>query len=157
MPSRDAEPIWKGDTATAPEVARLLVAFNAEFETPSPDAAFLAERIAALIEAGEIEVLLCGEPAVGFGILRFNQALYDDAFDSHIDELYVVPERRGRGLGRALLDALLDAARARGATHVDLGTATDDTAARALYESAGFTNLEDSAGGPSMLYYERDL
>jgi hypothetical protein len=29
--------------------------------------------------------------------------------------------------------------------------------ARALYESAGFTNDEGGPGGPSMLYYERDL
>jgi hypothetical protein len=32
-----------------------------------------------------------------------------------------------------------------------------DTAARALYESAGFTNREGSEDGPRMLYYERDL
>jgi hypothetical protein len=38
-----------------------------------------------------------------------------------------------------------------------LGTSEDDVAARALYESAGFTNREGSPDGPTMLYYERDL
>ena len=33
----------------------------------------------------------------------------------------------------------------------------DDTAARALYESAGFTNREGRPDGPVMLFYERDL
>jgi len=33
----------------------------------------------------------------------------------------------------------------------------DDTAARALYESWGFTNLERLPDGPAMLFYERDL
>ena len=40
---------------------------------------------------------------------------------------------------------------------IDLGTSEDDVAARALYESAGFTNREGGPAGPRMLYYERDL
>jgi ribosomal protein S18 acetylase RimI-like enzyme len=68
----------------------------------------------------------------------------------------VVPDRRGSGLGRALLDAAIELARERGAEHVDLTTAETDTAARALYESSGFTNREFPSGAP-MLYYEREL
>jgi ribosomal protein S18 acetylase RimI-like enzyme len=51
----------------------------------------------------------------------------------------------------------MEHARARGAAHIDLGTSEDDVAARALYESAGFTNREGVPDGPRMLYYERDL
>ena len=49
-------------------------------------------------------------------------------------------------------------ARERGATTMELGTATDDRDARRLYEGLGFTNLE-KPGDPatSMLYYEREL
>jgi len=48
--------------------------------------------------------------------------------------------------------------RERGATTMELGTATDDTAARGLYEALGFTNLEKPGDpGTSMLYYEREL
>ena len=50
----------------------------------------------------------------------------------------------------------MDHARERGAAHIDLGTSEDDLAARALYESAGFTNRERRPDGPRMLYYERD-
>jgi ribosomal protein S18 acetylase RimI-like enzyme len=41
---------------------------------------------------------------------------------------------------------------------MELGTAVDDTAARRLYESLGFSNLEKE-GRPEtqMLYYEREL
>jgi GNAT superfamily N-acetyltransferase len=70
---------------------------------------------------------------------------------------YVIPERRGRGLGRALLEAALDHARKRGAARIDLNTSVSDVAARALYESAGFTNGEGGSEGPTMLYYERDV
>jgi ribosomal protein S18 acetylase RimI-like enzyme len=48
-------------------------------------------------------------------------------------------------------------ARERGALHIDLGTSETDVAARALYQSAGFTNREGGPDGPAMLYYERDL
>ncbi len=48
-------------------------------------------------------------------------------------------------------------ARERGAAHIELNTAESDVAARALYESSGFTNSEGGPDGPPMLYYERDL
>jgi ribosomal protein S18 acetylase RimI-like enzyme len=51
----------------------------------------------------------------------------------------------------------MEHARDRGAAHIDLNTSEADIAARALYESAGFTNREGGSGGPRMLYYERDL
>ena len=51
----------------------------------------------------------------------------------------------------------MELARERGATRMDLGTSTDDTAARALYEKLGFTNLEREPDGPTMLVYEREL
>ena len=51
----------------------------------------------------------------------------------------------------------MDVARERGATRMDLGTSTDDTAARALYEKLGFTNDERPPDGPVMLFYEREL
>jgi ribosomal protein S18 acetylase RimI-like enzyme len=56
-----------------------------------------------------------------------------------------------------LLEAAMDHARERGAARIDLGTSESDVAARALYESTGFTNREGGPEGPTMLYYERDL
>jgi len=51
----------------------------------------------------------------------------------------------------------MEYSRERGAAHIDLGTSEDDVAARALYESVGFSNREGGPEGPRMLYYERDL
>ena len=106
---------------------------------------------------GQITVLLGGERPDGIALLRFRPSLWTDALDAHLEELYVAPERRGHGLGRALLETAMDAARETGAARMDLGTSVADTAALALYESAGFTNREGGPDGPSMLYYERDL
>ena len=69
----------------------------------------------------------------------------------------MVPPLRGQGIGRALLEATIAVARAAGASGLDLNTGETDTAARALYESFGFTNREGSPDGPSMLFYEREI
>jgi ribosomal protein S18 acetylase RimI-like enzyme len=128
-----------------------------EFDEPTPDADVIAGWAAPLLESGEVAVLFAGDRPDGFAQLRFRPSLYTGALDAHLEELYVVPERRGRGLGRALLEAAMAHARERGAAHIDLGTSEDDVAARALYESAGFTNHEGRPDGPRMLYYEREL
>jgi ribosomal protein S18 acetylase RimI-like enzyme len=150
-------PIRLASAADAPAFGELLHAFNVEFDEPTPNADVIAERAAPLIESGEVTVIFAGQAPEGFAQLRFRPSLYTGALDAHLEELYVLPERRGHGLGRALLDAAMEHARERGAAHIDLGTSVDDTAARALYESAQFTNFEGGPDGPRMLYYERDL
>lgn len=52
--------------------------------------------------------------------------------------LAVLPPERGRGLGRRLLDAGLDAVRARGGTEVFLEVRVSNAVARALYAGRGF-------------------
>jgi GNAT superfamily N-acetyltransferase len=49
----------------------------------------------------------------------------------------VVPERRGRGVGRLLMEELLKSARAAGVRRLTLEVLADNTAARRLYEGAG--------------------
>jgi ribosomal protein S18 acetylase RimI-like enzyme len=143
--------------ADAPGFGRLLQAFNDEFDDPTPTADVLAERAVPLIENGEVTVLFAGDGPDGFAQLRFRPSLYTGALDAYLEELYVVPELRGRGLGRALLAAVLDLSAKRGAAHIDLCTGEEDVVARALYESMGFTNREGRSDGSRMLYYERDL
>ena len=150
-------PIRLAGAADAPTFGRLLHAFNTEFGDPTPSAEVIAERAAPLLEGGEVVVLLAGEGPDGFAELRFRPSLYTGALDAYLEELYVVPDRRGEGIGRTLLEAAMDEARVRGAARIDLNTSTDDVAARALYETVGFTNREGAPDGPRMLYYERDL
>ena len=143
--------------ADAPTFGRLLHAFNSEYGEPEPDADTIAKRASPLIESGELAVLFVGSGPDGFAEIRFRPSLYTGALDAHLEELYVVPERRGYGLGRALLEAAMDHARERGAARIDLNTSTNDVAAVRRYESVGFTNRERWPNGTTMLYYERDL
>ena len=149
--------IRRATVEDAGHVARLLHEFNSEYDEPTPGVEALTEHARGLLEAGEITALLAGEAPDGFCLLRFHRSIYNGRPDAYVQELYVVPARRGEGLGRALLDAALDAAREAGAPHIELTTSEDDTEALALYESSGFTNREGGPDGPRMLYFEREL
>lgn len=143
--------------ADAADVARLLHDFNEEFGEPTPGVPILTGYVRRLLEEGEMTVLLAGAGPDGLALLRFRPSVWTGKPEAHLQELYVVPALRGRGVGRMLLAAAMDAARQAGATGVDLNTGETDVAARALYESCGFTNREGGPDGPSMLFYEREL
>lgn len=71
--------------------------------------------------------------AVGCGgVARFDETR------GELKRMYVVPEARGRGLGRRLLEELESHARLLGFTSVVLETGDRQPAALALYHSAGF-------------------
>jgi ribosomal protein S18 acetylase RimI-like enzyme len=141
----------------APEIARLLRDFNLEFEEPTPEIEELAKSVHRLLETDEITVLLAGDGPDGLSLLRLRPALWSKGLEAYLQELYVVPELRGQGIGRALLQRTIELVRERGADGIDLNTGETDTAARGLYESMGFTNREGGPDGPSMLFYEREL
>lgn len=75
------------------------------------------------------------------------------------DEGYVVPSfggcvgagSRGQGLGRALLRHAVERAAARGAPQVMLKVYPENTVARALYESEGFTFAERAPDGVQLV------
>lgn len=138
-------------------IARLLHDFNLEYSEPSPGVEFLTGKVGELLEAGEVVVLLSGADPDGLALFRFRPALWSEGLEAYLQELYVAPDLRGQGIGRALLEHTIEFARAAGADGIDLNTGETDTAARALYESMGFTNKEGGPDGPSMLFYEREI
>jgi ribosomal protein S18 acetylase RimI-like enzyme len=149
--------IRRAKVEDAAPAARLLRDFNLEFEEPAPGVAALSAKVRQLLEAGEITLLLAGEAPDGLALLRFRPALWSEGLEAYLQELYVVPDRRGGGIGRALLERAIDLARERGAEGIDLNTGETDTAARGLYESMGFSNREGGPDGPAMLFYEREI
>lgn len=147
----------QADSADADVIGRLLHDFNTEFDEPSPGPQALAERLRDLIAGDEITVLLPVGGPDGVAVLRFRPSLWSGALECYVAELYVRPACRGRGLGRALMEAAVDIARDRGADQIELGTGEDDAVARALYESLGFSNRGGKADGPVNYFYEREL
>ena len=134
------------ETDDWPLVARLLEQFNREFDEPCSPPEVLAPRLAGL---PDVRALVVGDPAHGLAVMRLRPSMYDDAPECYLAELWVAPDKRGRGDGRALMEAVLALARAAGATHLELNTDPDDRAAHKLYESVGLKRTAH--------YYEREL
>lgn len=142
----------------ASEVALLLDRFHVEFDEFTPGAEVLAPRVREHIERDLSVFLLAGPADTGIAQLRFREYLLTGQPMCYLEELYVVPDRRGERHGLELMQSAMRVARERGATTMELGTAVSDRDARRLYEGLGFTNLE-KPGDPEtlMLYYEREL
>ena len=141
----------------AAHVARLLHDFNSEYDDFTPGVEALTRNAREMLADGDMVVLLAGEGPDGLAELRFRKSVWTAKLDAYLEELYVKPAQRGKGIGRVLLRRAMELAREEGATHIELGTSEDDKAARALYESEGFTNREGRPDGPTMYFYEREL
>jgi GNAT superfamily N-acetyltransferase len=79
---------------------------------------------------------------------------------AEIKRMYVVPDRRGRGIARTLLAALEDAARARGYRELRLETGVSQPEAIALYTASGYAPTEPFgyyARFPNARFYAKAL
>ncbi len=128
-------------------MAGLLVGFRGWMGRDEPSDEALKQGVARLIEDPQTEYLLAagapGDSAAGVCQLRFRYGLWHDAPDCWLEDLYVSDAARGAGLGRALVDAAADRARARGCARVELDVSDANPPALALYEAAGFATGKD--------------
>lgn len=125
-----------------PTLGRLLADFNAEFETASPSAAALASGFERVIGDNAFAVLAFDGAALGFAFVTLRPTPYFDGPICQLEELYVVPGMRGRGIGTALLSELVAEARRRGSEEMHINVDEIDVDARRFYERHGFVNVE---------------
>ncbi len=103
-------------------------AFFARFLSPSEDGAILGAR-----EDGEIR---------GYACLYWTFSSTRAVETVLMNDLFVYDEARGKGVGRALIEASAAVARERGAASLDWSTAPDNLRAQALYDSTGASRSE---------------
>ncbi len=124
------------DDPRAPDVKTLLERHLAFTRATSPP-----EDVHAL----DLEGLL--DPAVTFFscrvegvVLGIGALKHLDAHHAELKSMHTAEESRGRGIGRAMVDHLVEVARRRGCTRVSLETGTGEpfAAAHQLYQAAGF-------------------
>src|SRR5205823_4085384 len=119
------------------EVARIygegIATGNATFETEVPS---WEEWDLGHLDTGRLVALLDGE-VVGWAALTgvSGRCVYAGVVEHSV---YVAESARGRGVGRALLDALVDRAEAAGIWTIQSGVFPENTASLALHERAGF-------------------
>jgi ribosomal protein S18 acetylase RimI-like enzyme len=89
------------------------------------------------VDAAPFLAVADGRPA-GLIVFRFRRRLNHATFEGWISDLVVREAFRGRGIGRALVAAVVAEWRLRGSHRIQLEVADDRTVARALYERMGF-------------------
>jgi len=106
-----------------------------------PDAgAFLA----AHLDAGTSIILVAEREGAGVGFAQLYPTWDSLSLTSRwiLSDLFVAPDARRTGVGRALVASALDVAKDSGAGSMSLDTAGDNEAAQALYEQMGFERDE---------------
>jgi GNAT superfamily N-acetyltransferase len=88
-----------------------------------------------------------GRAVAGGGLKRLGPGV------AEIKRMYVAPDVRGRGYARRILTAIEDAARELGYERVRLDTGGSQPHARALYESAGYVEIDDYNGNHVAAYW----
>lgn len=142
--------------ADADEVAALLDGFNVEFCTATPGVAVLASRLRLLLIGETTFALLAGSPAVAVALVTLRSNVWFQGQVALLDELYVVPTLRGRGIGSRMIEVLLAAAVQRSVSQVEINVDEGDLDARRFYERHGFTATEPGSTERA-LYYSREL
>jgi len=136
----------------APEVARLLAGFRDYYGETEPGDELIAATVERLIVDPSTEYLLAGLPARGVAQIRYRLSVWTGVEDAWLEDLFVEPEARRDGFGRALAEACVERARARGCARIQLDSNEGNEAAAALYGSLGF-----KAGSPARWDGARDL
>jgi ribosomal protein S18 acetylase RimI-like enzyme len=132
--------IARAQLSDASELLPLVEGFQREEGYPAGDAA-LRDSLTALLadpRAGAVLIARRGGRAIGYAALCFGFSIEFRGRDAFVDEIYLAPEARGAGLGRALLRALEAEARACGVRQLHLEVEQHNEAARRLYLQEGF-------------------
>ncbi|MGN6161964.1 MAG: GNAT family N-acetyltransferase [Marmoricola sp.] len=141
------------DPVDAPVLAALLIDFNQEFDAPAPPRDILTQRFRRILaEPAVIAVLAEAERPIGFALLTLRPTPYHEGPLAQLDELYVVPDSRGSGIGSLILGAALATLTDRGVHEMHINVDEIDADARRFYERHGFTNIEPGADYRMLCY-----
>jgi ribosomal protein S18 acetylase RimI-like enzyme len=96
------------------------------------------ELILADPSRARIYVARQGGKAIAMAALHFTTSTAEGGKVAGLEDCVVHPEHRREGIGKALLEYVIEQARAEGALRVMLLTDGDNTSAQALYRKLGF-------------------
>ena len=145
-------PVRVAPAREAAEVARLIAGFRDYHGDSEPGDDAILATVGALIADPSTEYLLAGEPARGVAQVRYRLSVWTGVEDAWLEDLFVDPDTRGEGFGRALAEACVERARERGCARIQLDSNERNAAAAGLYASLGF-----ESGSPKRWDGGRDL
>lgn len=126
-------------------LVELMLAFYAESNFPL-DRAWSSGAFHDLLrqpELGMVWLATHDERPLGHVVLSVRYTMEYGGLSGIIDDLYVVPTARRRGIGAALLNALRTECRSRGCRSIQVEVGADNTSALALYSRIGLRAAND--------------
>jgi len=95
-------------------------------------------EVAAGVDLAPAFFLIEHGAVIGFFVLSLGYSPEHGGTDGFIDDIYIIPESRGRGLGKLALELALNESRKCGIRVLLLEVEADNHRAYHLYESMGF-------------------
>lgn len=111
----------------------------------------LRRRLAPYVEGGRTEGHVAEDPSgalLGYILLGEHGAFLTSEAHGFVYDIWVSPERRGQGVGKALLAWAESWAKSRGYRKLKLEVAETNDRARHLYEELGFRSERRYMGKP---------
>lgn len=150
---------WAPRLATvddAADAARLLHDFNTEFDTPTPGPEVVADRLRVLLAGDGTFAVLAGTPPVAIALVTLRPNVWYAGPVALLDEMYVVPGLRGRGIGSAVIGEMVSTCRARDVGLIEINVDESDVDAQRFYERHGFSPI-DPDSNERAFYFTREL
>jgi GNAT superfamily N-acetyltransferase len=120
------------------ELLPMIAAYQAFYEAADIDEARNREFFRRFVAPSEVGMLLAAREhgrLVGYACLYWHFTSVDARETVLMNDLFVDSDERGRGIGRALIEASAEVARDRGAANLQWATAPDNHTAQRLYDS----------------------
>ena len=151
--SEAAVTVRRASSDDTTELARLLTAFNAEYDAEVPPLDVLEDRFRTMLGGPDFMALLAGTPAVGFATVSLRPSVYHEGRVGLLEDLYVAPERRNQGIGALLVDGLVAIARDQGWGQLEIQVDEPDVDAMRFYARQGFTSRDRASGDRALLWW----
>jgi len=123
-----------------PSVEPMLAAYQTFYEVedidPERNRAFFSRFLGGTEDGWLLGAFEDSKP-LGFGCFYRHKSSLSATDVVLMNDLYVEEDARGRGIGRALIEAGVELAREWGASHLTWSTAPDNHTAQRLYDSTG--------------------
>jgi ribosomal protein S18 acetylase RimI-like enzyme len=133
-------PLRSATRDDAPALLEMMREYYAEDGYPFVEAE-ARQALDAFLSDGRLGqgwIVVDSERPVGYAVLTMGYSLEYRGLDAFVDELFVRPSHRGRGLAKEALHALEEACRERGVRALHLEVEPTKDAAQGLYRRSGF-------------------
>ena len=139
-------------------VAFIVIQFRNHLNLNTPGETEIRQGIIRLIGDNKSDFLVAinnNSDFIAYALLRYRYSMWFNGYDSTIEDLYVIPEERGKGIGKDMLNYAIDQATSRKCKAMCLNTNENNTISNRLYESQGFITRSKQWNNGCQLFFRK--